>query len=187
MKQLNLWLKTMNVDILGGKALAKALSELPLKIERNIMRSALRAGASVIAAEARRNVPTDTQELKRSIRTSSNSKRGMVEANAVVGMTKRDKVTGNKVRKGWYATFVEFGTAPHLIRAGKNKPVLSFRDRNGVWHRALEVNHTGAKAKPFMRPAFDTKGEEAVKAVADRIRERLTDQNINQVAPENKI
>lgn len=179
MKQLSLWLKTMNVDILGGKALAKALSELPLKIERNIMRSALRAGASVIAAEARRNVPTDTQELKRSIRTSSNSKRGMVEANAVVG--------NRKTKKGWYATFVEFGTAPHLIRAGKNKPVLSFRDRNGVWHRALEVNHTGAKAKPFMRPAFDTKGDEAVKAVADKIRERLTDQNINQVAPENKI
>lgn len=169
----------MNVDILGGKALAKALSELPLKIERNIMRSALRAGASVIAAEARRNVPTDTQELKRSIRTSSNSKRGMVEANAVVG--------NRKSKKGWYATFVEFGTAPHLIRAGKNKPVLSFRDRNGVWHRVLEVNHTGAQAKPFMRPAFDTKGEEAIKAVADRIRERLTDQNINQVAPENKI
>ena len=179
MKQLSLWLKTMNVDILGGKALAKALSELPLKIERNIMRSALRAGASVIAAEARRNVPTDTQELKRSIRTSSNSKRGMVEANAVVG--------NRKTKKGWYATFVEFGTAPHLIRAGKNKPVLSFRDRNGVWHRALEVNHTGAQAKPFMRPAFDTKGDEAVKAVADKIRERLTDQNINQVAPENKI
>lgn len=179
MKRLNLWLKIMNVDILGGKALAKALSELPLKIERNVMRSALRAGASVIAAEARRNVPVDTQELKRSIRTSSNSKRGMVEANAVVG--------NRKTKKGWYATFVEFGTAPHLIRAGKNKPVLSFRDRNGVWHRALEVNHTGAVAKPFMRPAFDTKGEEAVKAVADRIRERLTDQNINQVAPENRI
>lgn len=168
----------MNVDILGGKALAKALSELPLKIERNIMRSALRAGASVIAAEARRNVPVDTQELKRSIRTSSNSKRGMVEANAVVG--------NRKSKKGWYATFVEFGTAPHLIRAGKNKPVLSFRDLNGVWHQALEVNHTGAKAKPFMRPALDTKGEEAVKAVADRIRERLTDRNINQVAPENR-
>ena len=179
MKQLNLWLKIMNVDILGGKALAKMLNELPLKIERNIMRSALRSGASVIAAEARRNVPNASGELKSTIRTSSNAKRGMVEANAVVG--------NRKTKKGWYATFVEFGTAPHLIRAGKNKPVLSFRDRNGVWHRALEVNHTGAKAKPFMRPAFDTKGDEAVKAVADKIRERLTDQYINQVAPENKI
>jgi HK97 gp10 family phage protein len=169
----------MNVDILGGKELAKMLNELPLKIERNIMRAALRAGASVIAAEARRNVPTDSQELKRSIRTSSNSKRGMVEANAVVG--------NRKTKKGWYATFVEFGTAPHVIKAGKNKPVLSFRDRNGVWRRALEVNHSGAQAKPFMRPAHDTKGEEAVKTVADKIRERLTDQNINIVAPENRI
>lgn len=168
----------MNVDILGGKELSKMLNELPLKIERNIMRAALRAGASVIAAEARLNVPVDSQELKQSIRTSSNNKRGMVEANAVVG--------NRKTKKGWYATFVEFGTAPHIIRAGKRSPMLSFRDRNGVWHRVLEVNHTGAKAKPFMRPAFDTKGEEAIKAVADKIRERLTDQHINVVAPENR-
>lgn len=168
----------MNVDILGGKELAKALADLPRKIEVNIMRSALRSGASVIAAEARRNVPVDSAELKSTIRTSSNRKRGTVEANAVVG--------NRKTKKGWYATFVEFGTAPHLIRAGKNKPMLSFRDRNGVWHRVFEVNHTGAQAKPFMRPAFDTKGEEAVKAVADKIRERLTDKNINIIAPENR-
>lgn len=177
----------MNVDILGGKALAKMLNELPLKIERNIMRSALRSGASVIAAEARRNVPNASGELKSTIRTSSNAKRGMVEANVVVGITKKDKVTGVKTKKGWYATFVEFGTAPHIIKAGKKKPRLSFRDRNGVWRTVLEVNHTGATAKPFMRPAFDSKGEEAVKAVADRICERLTDQNINVVAPENRI
>lgn len=178
MKRLNLWLKIMNVDILGAKELAKMLNELPLKIERNIMRAALRAGASVIAAEARRNVPVDSNELKSTIRTSSNSKRGTVEANAVVG--------NRRTKKGWYATFVEFGTAPHIIKAGKNKQRLSFRDRNGVWRTVLEVNHTGATAKPFMRPAFDSKGEEAVKAVADKIRERLTDQKINQVAPENR-
>lgn len=168
----------MNLDILGGKALAKALAELPTKIERNIMRSALRAGASVIAAEARKNVPVDTKELRQSIRTSSNAKRGTVEANAVAG--------NRKAKKGWYAAFVEFGTAPHVIKAGKSSKSLSFRTKDGVWHKALEVSHTGAQAKPFMRQAFDTKGEDAVKAVADRISERLTDQNINKVAPENK-
>lgn len=166
----------MNVNILGGKELAKALAELPVKIERNIMRAALRAGAAVIAAEARNNVPVDSAELKSTIRTSSNSKRGMVEANAVVGRRK----------KGWYATFVEFGTAPHVITAGKNKPMLSFRDRNGIWRRVFEVHHTGAVAKPFMRPAFDNKSDEAVKVVVDKIRERLTDQNINKVAPESR-
>ena len=166
----------MNVDILGGKALAKALNELPLKIERNIMRSALRAGAAVIAAEAKQNVSVVSGELQRTIRTSSNSKRGMVEANAIVGSRK----------KGWYASFVEFGTAPHIITAGKNAPMLSFRDSNGIWRRVFSVNHTGGVAKPFMRPAFDNKGDDAVRAVADKIRERLNDNMINQVAPENK-
>jgi HK97 gp10 family phage protein len=170
---------SFNVDILGAKELVKMLNELPLKIERNIMRAALRAGASVIAAEAKRNVPVDSAELKSTIRTSSSGKRGLVEANAVVG--------NKRTKKGWYATFVEFGTAPHIIKAGKNKTRLSFRTKDGVWISALSVNHTGATAKPFMRPAFDTKGEEAVKAVADKIRERLTNQNINKVAPENKV
>jgi hypothetical protein len=35
-----------------------------------------------------------------------------------------------------------------------------------------------------MRPALDTKGNDAVIAVTNKIRERLTQQGINTVAPE---
>lgn len=168
---------SFNVDITGAKELAKQLNDLPLKIERNIMRAALRAGAAVIAAEAKQNVSVISGELQRSIRTSSNSKKGVVEANAVVG---------GKRRRGWYATFVEFGTAAHVIKMGKSGRRLSFRTADGRWISAESVQHTGARAKPFMRPAFDTKGQEAVQVVADKIKERLTDDKINVVAPENR-
>lgn len=161
------------VNIQGGKELAAFLQALPLKVEKNIMRSALRAGAGIIAKEAKQNVPVQNGELRKSIRTGSNAKKGKVEATVKVGS-----------KKVWYSRFVEYGTAPHMIKAGKNKPNLVFFGKSGKRVVTQQVAHPGAKAKPFMRPAFDTKGDEAVAAVAKRIRERLTKENINVVAPE---
>jgi len=107
------------VNITGGKQLAEFLQTLPLKLERNIMRAALRAGARVIANEAKLNVPAQDGDLKRSIRTGSNAKKGRVEAYAKAG----DK-------KAWYYRFVEFGTAAHIIK-GKNGNNLRYTAKDG--------------------------------------------------------
>ena len=66
-----------------------------------------------------------------------------------------------------YAPFVEFGTAPHIIRP-KNKKVLSwvsgggggyatsrsgrryYKSTSGMRSFAMEVHHPGTKPKPFM-------------------------------------
>jgi HK97 gp10 family phage protein len=156
-----------NINITGGKELAEFLQSLPVKIEKNIMRVALRAGARVIANEAKNNVPVEDGELKRSIRTSTNAKKGRVEASAKAG---------NK--KAWYYRFVEFGTAPHQI-AGRNGNNLVFTARNGSKVSVKSVNHPGARAKPFMRPALDAKANEAILAVGNKIKERLTKEGIN--------
>lgn len=158
------------INITGGKELAEFLQGLPLKIEKNIMRAALRAGARVIANEAKLNVPVQDGDLKRSIRTASNAKKGLVEAYARAG----DK-------KAWYYRFVEYGTAPHIIK-GRNGGMLTFTARDGKKITKQSVNHTGAVAKPYMRPALDTKGDEAVLAVTRKIRERLTKEGINTPA-----
>lgn len=155
------------VNISGGKQLAQFLQQLPLNIERNIMRAALRSGARVIADEAKKNVPVQYGELKASIRTGSNRKKGGVEAYARAG---------NK--KAYYYRFVEYGTAAHIIKAGKNKQMLIFTARDGRKVETLQVNHPGAVAKPYMRPALDSKGNEAVQAVAQKIKERLTEHGI---------
>ncbi len=145
------------INVTGGKQLAQFLQSLPLKIEKNIMRAALRAGARVIADEAKKNVPVQLGDLKRSIRTGSNAKKGRVEATAKAG---------NK--KAYYYRFVEFGTAAHIIKAGKNKQKLVFTARDGKKVEIPQVNHPGAKAKPYMRPALDSKGNEAVVAVTKK-------------------
>lgn len=161
------------INISGGRQLAQFLQTLPLKIERNIMRAALRSGARVIANEAKQQVPVQLGDLKKSIRTGSNRTKGGVTAYARAG---------NK--KAYYYRFVEFGTAAHIIKAGKNKQKLVFTAKDGKKVEATQVNHPGAVAKPYMRPALDAKANDAVAAVAKKIRERLTEHGLQTPAPE---
>ena len=153
----------MEINIKGGEELSKALKQLSPKIEKNIMRAALRAGAKVIADEAKRNVPEKSGELKKSIRSGSKATRqGQVIATAKAGND-----------KAWYWRFVEFGTQAHLIMA-KNQKSMAF---GGVF--AKQIEHPGATARPFMRPALDAKAQEAIQKVADVVRQRLTKEGIN--------
>jgi HK97 gp10 family phage protein len=160
-----------DVNIKGGKELNAFLQTLPVKIERNIMRSALRFGARTIANEAKNNVPVESGDLRKSIRTGSSGRRGKVEAYVRAG---------NK--KAWYGLFVEMGTAAHMIKT-KNRSALKFAGADGMVF-TKNAEHPGAKAKPFLRPALDNKADEAIAAVAQRVRERLTKEGINIPAPE---
>ena len=53
-----------------------------------------------------------------------------------------------------YASYVEFGTAPHQIKPKTADGVLRFQV-NGQTVYARVVNHPGTRAQPFVRPAFD--------------------------------
>lgn len=175
------------VNIKGGKELYDLLQTLPVKLEKNIMRGAMRAGAKVIADEAKRNVSVKSGALKKSIRISTKSKNGRVSASVKAG----NKDT-------FYVKFVEFGTARHLISVQDNEKPLNKRrgirfnkvvsmttiNRNvlriGNTFIGKTVEHPGARAKPFMRPAFDAKGQEAIDAVIAYINGRLNKQGLNQ-------
>ena len=154
-------------NITGGAELARFMATLSAKVEKNIMRSALRAGAVVIRDEAKANVPVDSGLLKKSIRISGGSKGGTVTGSVKVGG-----------RKAPHAHLVEFGTRPHKIEP-KDAEALAI---NGTPFRSVE--HPGARPQPFMRPAFDAKAQQAIAAVADQIRKRLTAEGINTPAPD---
>ena len=62
---------------------------------------------------------------------------------------------------------VEFGTARHWIKP-KNRKSLFFA---GMAREV--VDHPGARARPFLRPAFDSHAATAMEAMADYIRNRL--------------
>lgn len=150
-------------NIKGGAELQKFLSDLPVKMEKNIMRSALRAGAKPIAEEAKANVSVDQGDLRGSIRVSTGAKGGTVTASVKAG---------NK--NAWYAHLIEFtGAVPHKIKA-KGKGWLAF---GGIF--AKSIDHPGMKAKPFLRPALDSKANAAIQAVGEQVRKRLTKQGLD--------
>lgn len=154
-------------NILGGRQLDAFLQQLPAKVEQNIMRSALRAGGNVFKKEAKTKIPVDEGDLLASARVSTRAKKGRVTVSFKIGG-----------KKAPHAHLVEFGTRPHKIAPKRAGGLLI----NGNVVGAIE--HPGAKPHPIMRPTFDRKSGEAIAAVGNQVRRRLTNEGINVPAPE---
>jgi HK97 gp10 family phage protein len=162
-----------DVKVKGLAELQKALDTLPAKIEANIMRAALRAGAAVIAAEAKQNVNSVSGDLAASIRFGAklNRRAGGVEAYIRAG----GKAKKNR-KTVFYAHMVEQGTAAHIIKARPPNKMLAIG--------YAQVQHPGSRKRPFMRPALDRQSDAAVRAVGEYIRHRLaTKHGIDVPAP----
>lgn len=154
----------MEVEIQGLDQLYRLLQELPVRIEKNVLRGGLRAGAVVLREEAKRGVPVKSGALRDSIRVSTRSRRGIVSARISAGT----RAGVARDRDAYYAHMVEFGTKPHIIRSRIAKALLLQKGRY------IEgINHPGARRKPFMRPAFDHAWRKAVDRTAEYIRDRL--------------
>ncbi len=155
----------LDVKIKGFAELQKALSELPDKIERNIVRSALRQAAKVTAAEVKSQVPVRTGKLKASIKYGVKLVNGRPKATIRAG--------SNKKGAAFYAHLVEFGAKAHFIKPKKAKSLFfAGISRNGV-------HHPGARKHPFMRPALDASARAAVLAFGEQVKKRLTKQGID--------
>jgi HK97 gp10 family phage protein len=126
------------IRVSGFKELESNLKALPLRLARNVVARATYAGAVVVRDAARKNAPVKTGKLKKSIRIKKRrSRRGSTEIVYAVSP------------QVFYGHMVEKGTPPHVIKA-KFKKAMGKDGKFG-----LIVKHKGAKAKPFLRPAFD--------------------------------
>jgi HK97 gp10 family phage protein len=163
---------TADTDTIKGlDAVFGQFDQLPPKLAQNVLRGALRAGGKVQLAEARRLAPRETTgphpgALADSLRLSTSVRSGTVRAQVKAGG-----------RLAFWAKFVEFGTAAHLIVASIKKSLFF------GGHNEDSVQHPGAKKKPFMRPALDGTFRAALDAVAAYIRKRLTKEGIETPDP----
>ena len=152
------------IHVTGLAALQKVLDELPQKLAKNVLRGGLRAGANVIQKQAKANIHSVSGQRAKSIKVSTNTKGGMVMAKVVAG-----RGLGVKGKKpGNLPLWLEYGTAPHIIRAKKGGG-LALPDGSVV----TEVMHPGQGPKPFLRPALDTQAGAAVVAAGNYIKNRL--------------
>lgn len=153
--------------IAGGRQLDDLLQTLPAKMERNILRSALRTGAVVVLDEVKQRIPEATGQLRASARITTRYRKGTVTASVKVG---------NFV--AWYAHLVEFGTRPHVITPRNPGGSLRF---DGIEVRSAA--HPGTRAQPFMRPAADASLSAAIAAITAKIRQRLSNAGIDSPDP----
>jgi HK97 gp10 family phage protein len=140
----------------GGRELQMALNQLPAKMEANVVRGGLRVAAKILAGEIKNNCPVRFGELRDSIKVSTGIKNGTVVVKVKMG---------NK--KAWYWHLVEYGTSPHEIKAKDGKSLFI----GGLF--LTNIEHPGARAHPFVRPAMDSHEQIALQAAMDYMRNRL--------------
>lgn len=171
-------------QINGLKELNKALQELPVNIERNILSSAINQGTNVILKQTRLMAPT--QDIKKQLQSRVlKAKRGEVIREIYIQSPRdiKKRKNGEKPKKApkdlFYARFFEFGTASYYTGKGQTVggpykvPKKSGKYRIGKNTRGGQFTHPGIKPRPFLRPSLDLKSQEAIKAMATVIRLRL--------------
>lgn len=144
------------VHVKGLAELQTYLDQLAPKIERNILRGALRAGMKVVQPVARANIHSVSGILAAGLKIGSRARGGRVLATLV-----------SRGKHGPLAHLLEYGVKAHTITA-KGKKALSF---NGLLFQS--VNHPGFAKKPFLRPALDQEATNAVVAAGEYIKQRL--------------
>lgn len=140
----------------GLAELNKFLQQLPAKVEANVLRGGLRAGAKVVLPEAKANAPKDTGQLAAGLKISTTSRRGRVTA--------KIKATGPHA---YLAPWMEYGTGAHSI-VPKDGGFLLFAN---IFTRKVE--HPGIRPRPFMLPALVSQSTPATVAVAEYMKKRL--------------
>lgn len=171
-----------DVHVKGLAELQKFLDQLPAKLEKNVLRGALRAGMNVVKPVAASNVHSISGALAAGLRVSSSARGGVVKG-----------ILRAKGIHGYIAMWVEFGTRAHLIKVQESEKPINLRlsAKRGVLVRASmttinrnvlkigntfvgpTVSHPGSGPKKFMRVALDQEARNAVIATGEYIKKRL--------------
>lgn len=149
------------VSISGLKELQAALKELPDRIAKNVLRGSVAAGAAVIRKEAQSRAPVYTGEVAAGHPPPGTLKRSIVQKQ-IKELSSADKQTFFvTVRKG------------KQYRGQGKKGNLSQDAYYGSW---VEFGTSKMAAKPYMRPAFEAKKNEAVEAIRAYLAKRIPEE-----------
>lgn len=132
------------VHVKGLAELQKILDTFPVKVEKNIMRGALRAGAKVVQQEAKLNARVLSGEMQRGIKIGTNVRRGVVIASVKA-----------KGPHGPLAHLHEFGTKRGVLSRPFMRPALDSQAQaavvaSGNYIKARLANKFGLDASYIM-------------------------------------
>lgn len=159
----------VQIKIQGLREVARAMRELPNRVDRKILNAGLLEGARVIRDEARQLAPVlKTREdkrwrpgaLRRAIQTVAiNASRAQYAGEVIVRV--------RKLSKRQVAAFKR--------RQSKRKKKVDSRlnPADAFYWSFVEFGTAKIPARPFMRPAFESKKQQAIDAAIRVFRERI--------------
>lgn len=144
-----------SVKISGLDQIQKRLQELPEKIRKKHIRKALKDGSELVRAEAAMRAPRRKPGrgwMGFVERDDGPHLRDNITSRVTVGQKDASARVGIDYKKVHHGHLVEFGTKPHRI--GK-------------------LHHPGSRKQPFMRPAWDAKGDESVDTIITQLAQAI--------------
>jgi len=136
----------VNLDFSGLEDIARDLETLSRAENNKVLRDATRAGADVLKTEVINRAPVRTGKTKKN----------------VVVVTQRSR------RRGEISSGVHIrGVNPRT--GNSDKTMKASNPRNAFYWRFVELGTVNMPAHPFVRPAFDTRQEEAAEAAIARM------------------
>jgi HK97 gp10 family phage protein len=139
-------------SIEGLKELQAAMRQLPRNIGRNVLRGAVNAGASLIRNEVRDNAPI----------YEGKPQAGHAPAGAL-----RRAVYQKQIREAssWFKQVFYVS-----VRSGKSQQKKGL---DAYYWRFVEFGTKKMAARPFLRPAFESKKYEAAEAIKQYLARRI--------------
>lgn len=152
-----------SIKVSGTKELDRVLRDLPKQNARRAVNGAVRSAAAVIRREIVQRAPDGANaphprygELKKNIRVTVEKTGTALRAIVHTG-------------SAFWARFIEFGTAVRVVRTRRPGKRQILSDGQTFFGREVPP----MRARPFFRPAFDAKAQEAVDRLAERLGEGI--------------
>jgi len=149
------------IKLEGTDKLMAAIKQALLKHKVEDVRKALKRGAMILVDKAKNSIRrSESGVLKNSIKILPKFRGAPSVLYVGPRVKRRRRSKGEKANiqdSPFYAHFVEYGTAAHN---------LGFK---GKFVEVKGRDHPGAKPKPYMRPAFDTAGQQALNIAMEDI------------------
>ena len=152
----------LKIKLEGLEEAFRNLAEFPRNLQGPMLRAAVRAASTPMLQRARMLCPVgDTGLLRKSLgrRFKTYRKNGVVAVYMGPRRGFKTIINGRAVNPTNYAHLVEYGTSQHFLgkKGSKETGLL----------------HPGARARPFLRPAFDQTKGIAVEMFVQKINEDM--------------
>ena len=151
----------VDISLTGDKELQNILKELPIKLQKKLVKRSMKKAMNIVLVDAKRRAPKDSGQLKGSLKNQAGrGKKGTIrqEVRTKEGFFKGDQ---------FYAGFIEFGF--------KKLPAVRLPNGQLITSKRGTAGFTKIPARPFLRPALKENEAKVLKVFIKEVEAFIVD------------